>query len=115
MAYNAELENRINQALSLFPESIQELMDSKKMFGGIAYLYRGKMTVGIIQDDLMVRVVAEKMPDILSRDEVRPMDFTHRPMKEFIYVSTNGFKSEEQLMYWIELGLEHAKRKLKQT
>ncbi len=115
MAYNAGLENRINQALSLFPKTIREQMDSKKMFGGIAYLYRGKMTVGILKDDLMVRVVAEKMPAILARDEVRPMDFTSRPMKEFIYVSPNGFKSEEQLMFWIERGLEHAKRKLNQV
>lgn len=115
MAYNAELENRINKALSLFPETIREQMDSKKMFGGIAYLYRGKMTVGIVKDDLMVRVVAEKIRGILARDEVRPMDFTNRPMKEFIYVSPNGFKSEEQLMFWIELGLEHAIRKLNQA
>ncbi|MGB5693877.1 MAG: TfoX/Sxy family protein [Flavobacteriaceae bacterium] len=115
MAYNVELEKRIDLALIIFPETIRDQIVSKKMFGGIAYLYRGKMTVGVVQDDLMVRVVNEKMSEILTRDEVRPMDFTNRPMKEFIYVSPNGFKSEEQLMFWIELGLEHAKRKLNQA
>ncbi|MEN8797602.1 MAG: TfoX/Sxy family protein [Flavobacteriaceae bacterium] len=115
MAYSIELEKRINQALSLFPDSVRDEFGPKKMFGGIAYLYRGKMTVGIVKNDLMVRVVAEKMPSILNRDEVRPMDFTNRPMKEFIYVSQKGFESEEQLMFWIELGLEHAQRKLNQA
>jgi len=33
-------------------------------------------------------------------------------MKEFVYVSQEGFKTETQLLYWIEFGLEHAKSKL---
>jgi TfoX/Sxy family transcriptional regulator of competence genes len=115
MAYSIELEKRIDHALTVFPETVRKEFGAKKMFGGIAYLYRGKMTVGIIKNDLMVRVVSDKMQDVLSRDEVRPMDFTKRPMKEFIYVSPEGFESEEQLMFWIELGLEHAQRKLKQA
>ena len=39
---------------------------------------------------------------------VRPMDFTKRAMKEFVYVSKDGFAPEEQLMHWVNLGLEHA-------
>lgn len=48
----------------------------------------------------------------LSKDYVRPMDFTKRPMKEFVYVSENGMKTETELLHYIELGLEHAKSKL---
>ena len=40
------------------------------------------------------------------------MDFTKRPMKEFVYVSENGMKTETELLHYIELGLEHAKSKL---
>jgi hypothetical protein len=40
------------------------------------------------------------------------MDFTKRAMKEFIYVASEGFKTESKLLHWIELGLEHAKSKL---
>jgi TfoX/Sxy family transcriptional regulator of competence genes len=82
------------------------------MFGGLAILYRGKMTVGIIKNDLMVRIPGHKMNALLSKSYVRPMDFTNRPLKEFIYVSEQGFKTEEQLQQWIELGLEHARSKL---
>ena len=108
MAYNQELSNRIETALEIFPEEFT----SKKMFGGIAFLHRGKMTVGAINQDLMVRVVSEIMEDVLKMDHVRPMDFTGTPMKEFIFVAQEGYLTEEQLQNWIELGLEHAKNKL---
>lgn len=82
------------------------------MFGGLAFLYKGKMTVGVTGDDLMVRVPSEKMSASLSLDSVRPMDFTNRPMKEFVFVSGKGYENEEQLHHWLELGVSHAQNKL---
>ncbi|PWL37725.1 hypothetical protein DKG77_15460 [Flagellimonas aquimarina] len=108
MAYNEEIVSRIRHALAIFPEDFTE----KKMFGGVAFLYNGKMTVGPVKNDLMVRVIGDKMPGVLAQEFTRPMDFTGKPMKEFVFVSPEGFKTEEQLQNWIELGLEHAKNKL---
>ncbi|WP_411032182.1 TfoX/Sxy family protein [Spongiimicrobium sp. 3-5] len=108
MAYNEDLANRIRITIKLFPEDFTE----KKMFGGLSFLYKGKMTVGVIKEELAVRVVSDKINTVLSEGFARPMDFTKRPMKEFVYVSPDGFKTEEQLLHWIELGLEHAKTKL---
>lgn len=112
MAYNAQLEKRIHSAWEVFPAAVRQHVQPKKMFGGVAYLYKGKMTVGIIKDELAVRIVQAKMDEILKHPSVRPMDFTKRPMKEFIYVSNGGFKTEEALLNWMELGLEHAKTKV---
>ncbi len=112
MAYNQDLEKRLDFALKVFPKRISEHLSKKKMFGGLAIMYKGKMTVGIVKNDLMVRVIGSKMDAILQLDAVRPMDFTNRPMKEFIYVSSKGFETEEQLQNWIELGIEHAQNKL---
>ena len=53
------------------------------------------------------------MDEQLAKTFARPMNFTKKPMKEFIFVSEMGYASEEQLQYWIELGLEHAIRTLK--
>ncbi|WCO03215.1 TfoX/Sxy family protein [Psychroserpens ponticola] len=108
MAFNEQLANRIREQLKLFPEAFTE----KKMFGGICYLYNGKMTVGIVKEDLMVRILSDKIEAELVKDNVRPMDFTKRPMKEFVYVSQDGITTEIELLYYIELGLEHAKSKL---
>jgi len=82
------------------------------MFGGLAFLLKGKMTIGVMKEKLMVRVVSEKMEQALKNPHVQPMDFTNRPMKEFIYVTAAGLKTEEMLHQWIELGIEHARRKL---
>lgn len=108
MAYNEELAQRIEAALNSFPGEFTK----KKMFGGLAFLYKGKMTVGPINDDLMVRIIAPKMEKALNNTYVRPMDFTGKPMKEFIFVSPGGYQTNEQLQQWIELGVEHAKNKL---
>ncbi len=109
MALNEELVYRIKEQL----DSLNiDHIEMKKMFGGVAFLYKGKMTVGVTNDDLMVRVVGEKMEKVFEMSGVREMDFTKRSMKEFIFVSADGYDSAPLLAYWIELGLEHAKRKL---
>lgn len=108
MAYNETLAHRLREMLKLFPETFTE----KKMFGGLSFLYKGKMTVGIIKDDLAVRVVEDKMPELLELPHVRPMDFTKKPMKEFVYVAPEGFAAEAQLHRFVMLGLEHARSKI---
>ncbi|MCH2193941.1 TfoX/Sxy family protein [Kordia sp.] len=99
MASDERLANRIREQLTFFKETFTE----KKMFGGICFLYEGKMTVGIAKNNLMARVKLEKMEENLAKDFVRPMDFTKKPMKEFIYVYSEGFETELALLQWIEL------------
>ena len=106
MAYNEALADKLREHLMNYGDDIIE----KKMFGGVCFLYKGKMSVGIVKNDLAVRVVSDKMEHELEKHNVRPMDFTKRPMKEFIYVE---LENERNLPYWIELGIEHAKSKLK--
>ncbi|MFY0601367.1 MAG: TfoX/Sxy family protein [Cyclobacteriaceae bacterium] len=108
MAYNLDTAERIREAMKNIPD-----ITEKKMFGGLSFLLLGKMTVGIIKDDLAVRVISSKMDEVMKNSSVRPMDFTKTPMKEFIYVSPSGFQTEEELMNWINLGIEHAESKLK--
>jgi len=106
MAYNENLADALRTLLVAYNGNITE----KKMFGGLSFLYKGKMAVGIINEELVVRVIASKMDHELEKHHVRPMDFTNRPMKEFIFVELENYKN---LSYWIELGIEHSKSKLK--
>lgn len=108
MSYNEELAHRIRQNLDGFSDNI----DEKKMFGGIAFLYQGKMCCGVVKDDLMIRVISEKYEKALESPHTRPMDFTGKPMKEFLYIDPQGFETEVQITEWINLGIEHAKSKL---
>ncbi len=97
MAYDETLANRIRSALDA-----DSAVTEKKMFGGIAFLYRGHMFVGVSGNKLMVRVGRENYQDSLARHHVREMDFTGKPMQGYVYVEPLGIKTEEQLSFWLQ-------------
>ncbi len=103
MSYDEGLAERIRDVLA-FREDITE----KKMFGGIAFLLGGNMCVGVVNDVLMVRVGAEACDAALNEPHVRPMDFTGRPLKGFVYVDPDGIDDDEALQAWIERGVAFA-------
>ncbi len=101
MAYDQKLAERIRHALG-GRKSVSE----KKMFGGLAFLVGGKMLCGIVKDDLMVRVGPERYGEALRRPHVRPMDFTGRPMKGFVFVGPAACGTDEAVTAWVELGAD---------
>ena len=109
MAFNENLANRLREAFLPYQNEVVE----KNMFGGLTFMYKGKMCCGIVKDELMTRVVDEKLEDILEQPYARPMDFTKRPMKGFIFVEEEAFKSNIDLTTWVELGIEHVEMQLK--
>ncbi len=66
MPNNETLAIRIREQLKLFKEDFTE----KKMFGGLTFLYHGKMTVRIVKEDLVVRIIASKMETIMQNENV---------------------------------------------
>ena len=104
MTPSEELVNRLQIAMLPWTAHITE----KRMFGGHCFLFKGKMCVGETKQRLMVRVVQEKMVDTLKKPGVSRMDFTGKPLKEFVFVDQSGYDTEEKLQQWIELGIEHA-------
>jgi TfoX/Sxy family transcriptional regulator of competence genes len=104
MAYNQLLEERIRLELIQMGVECAE----KKMFGGIAFMVEDRMFSGIVRDDLMVRVPHDQYEEILTRPYVRPMDFTARPMKGFIYVAWEGLQAQPALLRtYLQLGLAY--------
>ena len=75
------------------------------MFGGNAFMVHGHMCVGIVGSDLMVRVGPQAYEESLQLPNARPMDFTGRPMKGFIYVVETGKLSDKELKAWLQRGL----------
>ncbi len=101
MAYNEKLAERLNKAFSRRKGAAE-----KKMFGGIAYIVNGHMCCGIQDNLLVVRVGPNAYEEALKEKYTRPMDFTGRPMKGYIYVEPKGCKSDEDLKSWIERGIK---------
>ncbi len=78
----------------------------KKMFGGLAFMVNGHMCCGIVGKDLVVRTGPEGFDRALHQPHARPMDFTGRPMKGFIYVAPAGYRSHRDLKAWARRGLD---------
>lgn len=96
MAYNPVLAHRIREVLAS-----QRSITERQMFGGIAFLSRGYMFVGIIGDTLMARVGPAYYAHALKRKHVRVMDFTGKPMKGYIFVDPPGIRRAADLKDWV--------------
>jgi TfoX/Sxy family transcriptional regulator of competence genes len=99
MAYDEQLATRVRSLLKG-----QRALVERKMFGGLAYMSNGKMFAGILNKDLVVRVGPEGNDKALKEPHTRPMDFTGRPMKAYIYVGPNGVKTAVHLRKWLTRG-----------
>lgn len=95
MAFDARLADRIRQALSK-----HRGVTEKPMFGGLCFLVDGKMVCGLTNDDLMLRLGPGDAA-ALKRPHVRPMDFTGRPLKGYVYVSGEGLARDTALSKWL--------------
>ncbi|HUA72260.1 MAG TPA: TfoX/Sxy family protein [Solirubrobacteraceae bacterium] len=81
----------------------------KAMFGGLAFLLRGNMAVGISNGgELIVRVGPDGTEGALARPHTRPFDMTGRPMKGWIVVAPEGVWTRQQLGAWVRRGVGFA-------
>ncbi len=105
MAYNEILSGRISAIL--LKRNIAFL--EKKMFGGIAFMINDKMCVGVMKNELMLRVMDETFEQVLALKYAKPMNFTGRTMKGFILVDERGLTDDDALREWIAYGIEFGK------
>jgi TfoX/Sxy family transcriptional regulator of competence genes len=103
MAYDEDLADRVRAALPVGVE-----ITERKMFGGLAFLLGGHMFVGIVGDELMVRLGHQAAQQALERDHVREMDFTGRPAKNMIFVQPAGLRGPA-LQNWVTAAADHAR------
>lgn len=97
MAYDEDLAARIREVLAEGTD-----VREQKMFGGIAFMVGGHMTVGVINDDLMARVGKDAHEDLIADPHAREMDFAKRPMEGFLYVSPAGIATDGELRTWVD-------------
>ena len=105
MAYDEILANRVREILSPLRK-----VEEKKMMGGLTFMVNDKMCVGILKDNLMVRIDPDIYEKVLERTGCREMDFTGRPMRGFVFVDPEGTKTKKDLNYWLGLALEYNKK-----
>jgi TfoX/Sxy family transcriptional regulator of competence genes len=105
MAFDEKLAQRVREALRATPR-----ITERRMFGGLAFLVGGRMCCGIVGHDLMVRVASDEFEAVLQWRHVRPMDFTGKPLKGFVYVSPPAFRTGPSLRAWVDRGIRFVRQ-----
>jgi TfoX/Sxy family transcriptional regulator of competence genes len=103
VAYDEELADRVRSLVSAYGD-----VSERKMFGGIAFMVGGNMAVGVLGEDLIVRLDREEAEKALGEEGVREFDFTGRPTKGIVYVSPEQTADENALVGWVEAGAGYA-------
>jgi len=106
MAYNEELADRTREIISLTNKNVEE----KKMFGGVCFMVEDKMCLGIVKENLMVRLDPEIYDEVIEKDGCEPMNFTGKTMKGYVFVDSLALNTNQKLEYWVNLALEFNKK-----
>ncbi|MCW2516272.1 MAG: hypothetical protein JWR11_5314 [Mycobacterium sp.] len=105
MAYDEDLANRIRELIGT-----ERGVDEKRMFGGLAFLINGNMSVAASgRGGLMVRVPPDETATLVAREHVEPMVMAGRETKGWVRISAAGVTSKRQLRSWVTRGVEYAK------
>ncbi|CRK62228.1 hypothetical protein [Alloactinosynnema sp. L-07] len=79
-------------------------MVEKKMFGGLAFLFQGNMSVGVHADELIVRLDPDSIAAAVQESGVRPFEVGGRSMKGWILVDPEA----HDLGPWVDKGVDYA-------
>src|SRR5687767_10412560 len=103
MPYDEELADRVRSAIASIGRTAEIAM-----FGGLCFTLNRHMFVGVMNDDLMVRVGPERHDETLKLKGARPMDFSGRPMKGYVFIDKGAIRDRRTLERWIKMGSEFA-------
>ena len=109
MAYSKSLAQQIRTILAteLPPHVFEEEVEEKKMFGGLALMVRGKMTVTVSsrsQELVMVRIGKEMEKQVLPKNGASVTLMKGRLYHG--YIDLDG-EAQKELSYWIKLALSY--------
>jgi TfoX/Sxy family transcriptional regulator of competence genes len=105
MAYDEDLANRIRE-LVLAEQGVTE----KRMFGGLAFLIDGNMSVSASgQGGLLLRVDPDETDALLSKPHARPFEMRGREMQGWLRVDAEGLRTKRQLERWVARGIAYAR------
>lgn len=105
MAYDEQLAARIRELLADEPG-----LTEMKMFGGLAFLIEGNMSVAASgQGGLLLRVDPEQTEELAGEPHAGPFVMRGRPMDGWLRVDVEGARTDEQLRRWVALGVAYAR------
>src|SRR5215210_1182942 len=105
MAYDEDLAHRIRELLAS-----ESGVTEKRMFGGLAFLIDGNMSVAASgQGGLMVRVPPEETEALVAEPHAGPLEMRGREMQGWLRVDMDGLRTEAGLAPWVARGVAYAR------
>jgi len=104
MAYDEDLANRLRELLA-----DEEAVTEKRMFGGLAFLLHGNMSVSASRSGLLVRIDPAETDAALARPPRGADGDGGRMMDGWITVAPDGLKTKRELAAWVKRSLTFVK------
>jgi TfoX N-terminal domain len=105
MAYDEDLANRIRELLADEPGVIE-----KKMFGGLAFLIGGHMSVSASgRGGLLLRCDPDETDALLAKPHAAPFEMRGRVMDGWLRVDPEGVKTKRELQRWVSRSVSYAR------
>ncbi len=105
MAYDEDLANRIRELMA-----DQDGVIEQRMFGGLAFLIGGHMTVAVSgQGGLLLHCDADETASLLEKPHAAPMIMRGKPIRGWVRVGTEGLRTKRTLKPWVDRGVRLAR------
>ncbi len=105
MAYDEELAGRVRERFVAEHDATE-----RRMFGGLAFLLEGSMTVAVSGGGgLMIRVDPDHGAALCEADGVAPMIMNRRPMRGWLLVAPEVVEGEDALDKWVTRAVAYVK------
>jgi hypothetical protein len=105
MAYDEDLANRIRELIAAEHGVVE-----KKMFGGLAFLIGGHMSVSASgRGGLLLHVEPTETETLLAKPYAEPFEMRGRTMDGWVRVAPEGVKTKRQLQTWVQRGVTYAR------
>lgn len=106
MAYDENLANRLRDLLA-----DEDAVTEKKMFGALAFLLNGNMSVSASRSGgLLVRVDPAETDACLARPHTSLMEMGGRSMQGWLIIEPEGLKTKSQLAAWVRRSITFVRK-----
>jgi TfoX N-terminal domain len=106
VAYDEDLADRIRALLATDHDVVE-----KKMFGGLAFLIGGNMSVSASgQGGLLVRCDPDETDPLVKEPHAERFEMRGRAMDGWLRVESEGVEGDTDLKRWVDVGVAYARR-----
>jgi TfoX/Sxy family transcriptional regulator of competence genes len=105
MAHDEDLANRIRELVAM-----EDGVSEQRMFGGLAFLIDGNMSVSASgRGGMLLRVDPAETDALLDRQHASPFEMRGREMQGWLRVDAAGLRTKRQLAGWVARGVAYAR------